>query len=89
MVHAFDVDKPLPPSECDIEIMELAQALPIPPDPRPYLHPEPGTKAARHGGVGLRWAAGGWDPWREHAGEGIAAAGADGTLHQVATGRGS
>lgn len=32
---------------------------------------------------------GGWDPGREHAGEGIAAAGADGTLHQVATGRGS
>ncbi len=33
----FDPASPLPPSACDIEIMELAHALRIVPDPAPYL----------------------------------------------------
>jgi hypothetical protein len=37
----FDVAAPSPPSACDIEIMELAHALRLPPDavPPPYLSP--------------------------------------------------
>ena len=59
-VVPFDVAHPLPPSACDIEIMELPHALRLPPEqvqPPPLpVAPEPaGAEAA------LCWAAGGWD----------------------------
>lgn len=61
-LHPFDPADPLPPAECDIEVMELAHALRLPPDPAPLLRlpPDPGLA----GGVGLCWQAGGWDPDR-------------------------
>jgi hypothetical protein len=60
----FDPANPAPAMECDLEIMELAHALRLPPQTGPYpllrvapfKHP-PGT-------VGLCWRAGGWDPER-------------------------
>ncbi len=56
----FDPASPAPPSECDIEIMELAHALRLPPDPTPYVSADP-----VHGGrdalmAGLCWQTGGW-----------------------------
>lgn len=60
----FDEARPLPPAECDMEIMELSFALRAAPTlcPAPYLRVEP-AKAAR-GAIGLCWQAGGWDPGR-------------------------
>ena len=49
-IVAFRPADPLPESECDFEIMELAHALREAPARAPYLHPEP----ARIGGGGLR-----------------------------------
>lgn len=62
----FEPAHPLPPSECDIEIMELAHALRVAPGPAPYLCvPAAGRPRNRTGfRVGLCWAAGGWDPRR-------------------------
>ncbi len=63
----FDPAHPLPPSECALEIMELAHALRIAPEPAPYLvvpRPDP---ARDHGGLraGLCWRAqAGWRPQR-------------------------
>ncbi len=65
----FQVEAPAPPSECDIESMELAHALRLPPEaaPPPYLAvPEPVVATARHqlgGGllVGVCAEAGDWD----------------------------
>jgi hypothetical protein len=60
----FDPAHPLPPSECDIEIMELAFALRLTPDAvaRPYLrglwHED------RTGGIGLCHMASSWDEER-------------------------
>ena len=61
---AFDVAAPAPPSECDIEIMELAHALRLPgyACPPPYLRAP--AAAAPAGAVGLCWQAGGWDAAR-------------------------
>ncbi len=53
----FDPAAPRPPAECDIEIMELAHALRLPPTPAPYLRVEPAGGAA----LGLCWEAGNWD----------------------------
>jgi hypothetical protein len=60
----FDPAKPLPPSECDIEIMELAHALRLLPDAVPpgYLRAAPAPLPA--GAIGLCWRAGDWDPLR-------------------------
>ena len=59
-LHPFDPSHPLPPSECGIEIMELCHALRQEPGTAPYLHAEP----LGPGGLGLCWAAGGWDAAR-------------------------
>lgn len=61
-LHPFDPGRPLPPSACDLEIMELSHALRVAPGPAPYLDapPAPGARPA----IGLCWAAGGWDPGR-------------------------
>ena len=63
-VIAFDPDAPAPPSECDVEIMELAFALRKRPDciPLPYFEAEPAPLPA--GTVGLCWRAGKWDERR-------------------------
>jgi hypothetical protein len=60
----FDPAHPLPPSECDLEIMDLAFALRTPPAqlPPPYLHAAPAPLP--EGTVGLCWEAGDWDPAR-------------------------
>ena len=60
----FDVARPLPPQDCDIEIMELPLALRAAPSdaPIPALHV---TRAALPTGtVALCWGAGDWDPGR-------------------------
>ena len=71
----FRQDAPAPPAECDIEIMELAHVLRLPPDPRtmPYLTARADRVAAARrrvgsGAIGVCWQAGGWDtarsiPW--------------------------
>ena len=66
----FDPARPHPPSDCDVEIMELAHLLrALPDDVRgcvPYLRcpaprdPEQGARGA----LALCWQAGGWDPGR-------------------------
>ena len=60
----FDPARPLPPSDCDIEIMELAFALRAPPSaaPPPYLHTAPALLPA--GTIGLCYQAGDWDDER-------------------------
>jgi len=66
-VVPFRPDAPMPPAECDIEIMELAHALRISQAtlaaPFPYL-----TASARrtfpHPAIGLCWQAGDWDSRR-------------------------
>ena len=62
-LHPFDPAAPLPPAECDIEVMELGHALRRAPDPAPYLEVEatPGPP----GRVGLCWRSGGWDEARD------------------------
>jgi hypothetical protein len=60
----FDVARPLPPAECDLEIMELGFALRAAPGslPPPYLHAAPAELPS--GTVGLCCLAGDWDPER-------------------------
>ena len=65
----FDLAAPSPPSSCDIEIMELAHALRLPPDavPIPYLSPPPLAGGGRGEGglrIGLCAQAGDWDAAR-------------------------
>lgn len=60
----FRPDAPAPASECDVEIMELAHALRLPPDGAPYLSAEPLPRPAGGLLVGICWQAGGWDPER-------------------------
>ena len=48
VLHPFDPAAPLPPTECDLEIMELCHALRLRPDPAPYLW----ARATREGGPG-------------------------------------
>jgi hypothetical protein len=61
----FRVAEPLPPSACDIEIMELSHALRLLPEavpPPPYLPVTPAPMP--QGGIGICWQAGNWDPER-------------------------
>ncbi len=60
----FDVAAPLPPSECDLEIMDLASALRAEPGAvrTPYLHAPRAPLPA--GTIGLCYQAGEWDPER-------------------------
>ena len=58
----FDPAAPLPPSACDIEIMELAHALRLPPNAAPYLPTRPPVTEVP--AIGLCWQAGGWNPGR-------------------------
>jgi hypothetical protein len=60
-VVPFDVARPLPPAECDVEIMELAWALRMPPDtmPVPYLKAEPSPLPA--GTIGINHLTSAWD----------------------------
>lgn len=60
-VVPFDVAHPLPPAECDIEIMELPHALRLDPQAIPAAPVRP---AASRGAIGLCWQAGNWDPAR-------------------------
>ena len=61
--HPFDPARPLPPSACDIEIMELAHALRrVPPPLAPRLPPPAARPAGRR--IGLCWRAGDWNPAR-------------------------
>jgi hypothetical protein len=57
----FRPDAPAPASECDIEIMELAHALQLPPAEAPptWLRVTPANAVT--GGTGLCWQAGDWD----------------------------
>lgn len=58
----FDRARPLPPTECEIEITELGFALRALPDemPVPYLYAS-SPAALPHGTVGLCYGAGDWD----------------------------
>ena len=58
---AFDVTTPAPPAECDLEIMELAFALRVPPEEvsPPPLRCSPAVLPA--GTRGLCWTSGDWD----------------------------
>ena len=60
----FRPDAPLPPSECDMEVMELAHLLRMAPGPAPYLHVDAGPRPGPELLVGICWQAGGWDPGR-------------------------
>ena len=64
-LHPFDPARPLP-SSCDLEIMELAHALRVPPETASYLSVLPwnGKDQTSCLDIGLCWAAGGWDPGR-------------------------
>lgn len=63
----FRTDSPLPPSACDLEIMELPHALRAQPSPAPYLHAAPSPRPAPGLLVGVCWQAGAWDPGRSMA----------------------
>jgi hypothetical protein len=61
----FVPDAPLPPSACDIEIMELSHALRLPPEaapPPPYLPVAPAPMPK--GAIGICWQTGDWDAER-------------------------
>ncbi len=63
-VVPFMVAAPTPPSECDIEIMELAHALRLAPEAVPPLSlPVPPVRL-QGAGIGVCWQAGGWDAAR-------------------------
>ena len=63
-VHAFDVARPLPPQDCDIESMELAHALRIPPGARAAACLATGPVPRRPGAIGLSWRGGDWNTAR-------------------------
>jgi hypothetical protein len=60
----FQPAAPHQPAACDLEIMELAHALRLPPQSLkpPYLHVGPDQRYP--GAIGLCWQAGGWDQAR-------------------------
>ncbi len=67
----FDVARPHPPGECDVEIMELGHMLRVRPEELascvPYMRaPRPAPDWAC-GRIGLCWRAGGWEPTRSVA----------------------
>lgn len=57
----FDPAHPLPPAECDIEIMELAFALRMPPDAAPAPYFGAPTTVPAQGRIGLCHMASSWD----------------------------
>ncbi len=66
---AFDVAAPAPPAACDIEVMELAHALRLPPEaiavpylPAPLIAAAPPSRPGPY--IGLCARAGNWDPER-------------------------
>jgi len=63
-VIPFDVAAPAPPSACDLEIMDLALALRVPPQeaPPPYLRARPADLP--RGCIALCWRGGDWDAGR-------------------------
>ncbi len=63
-IVAFAAASPLPPSPCNLEIMEACHALRLTPQaaPPPYLHAAPHHVPA--GAIGLCWQAGEWDAAR-------------------------
>jgi hypothetical protein len=65
----FDPAQPLPPSSCDIEIMELSHALRIAPDrvESAYLRIAQSGNRAPPATIGLCWRAGTWDSERSIA----------------------
>lgn len=63
----FVLDRPHPPSDCDVESMELSHALRTPPDavPAAWLpRPAPLAPPLPPGATGLCWRGGDWDPRR-------------------------
>ncbi len=58
----FRVDAPAPPAECDLEIMELAHALRLPPED--LSPPGLGLAPAGGSGIGFCWTGGNWDASR-------------------------
>ena len=60
----FNTDAPMPPSECDFEIMEVPFALKLPPDAvrPPYI--KTGAAILPKGTIGLCWRGGDWDEER-------------------------
>ena len=62
-VVPFVLDRPLPPAECDIEIMELPHALRLRPDEVAPV--DFGVRPAPVSGIGICWrSSSGWDPAR-------------------------
>lgn len=68
----FDLRQPLPPAECDIEVMELAHALRLSPTDIPLPPRMPPMRPPRT--IGLCWQAGSWDPARSVPAAALAAA---------------
>ena len=62
-VVPFVLDKPLPPAECSIEIMELPHALRLGPEAVPPANF--GIRPSTASGDGLCWTSGGWDTARD------------------------
>lgn len=87
-VVPFDPAYPLPAPDADIEIMELAHALRLPPPAPPYLHVAPRRPEGTGLFVGLCWAAGGWDPDRSVPIEALAPLASLPGLHLVSLQRG-
>ena len=63
-VVPFQLDAPLPPQPCTLEIMEIAHLLRLPPPPSPYLSVIAAPPDASPLRVGLCWRAGNWDSAR-------------------------
>lgn len=66
-VVPFDTANPLPPSECDIEIMELPHALRLDQDTIPSAPARLASSprlTSLQSAIGLCWQAGDWDPAR-------------------------
>ena len=76
---AFDPARPVP-ARHDVEIMELAHALRMPPPPAPYLQAEPLELDLPRPWIGVCWAAGGWDPGRDVGWRALAGLGRLGTV---------
>jgi hypothetical protein len=60
----FAPDNPAPPSECDLDIMELAHALRLPPEIGPPVISWPSPLSLPRGTIGLCWRAGDWNSER-------------------------
>ncbi|WP_224767442.1 glycosyltransferase family protein [Paracoccus yeei] len=60
----FDPARPLPPQDCDLEIMELPLALRAGPADAPLLAPAIAPAPLPPGTLALCWGAGDWDPDR-------------------------